>query len=102
MVTRQFQARRFVLLIDELYERGVELHCLCDNATGPKELFLFDDLLPDCEVSAPAVVSTALNPAKLRSSDDAQLSVRVLDVGLQALALASRRAVSRLIQVPLH
>jgi predicted ATPase len=97
------QARRFVLLIDELYERGVHLSCLSSNASSPHDLFRFRDLLPEIEEdSTPIPESEAYGKGKLRRSDDVQLSLRVLDAGLQALALASVRAVSRLIQVALR
>ena len=97
------QVRRFVTLVDELYEHGTSLSILCDCHPGE----LFDAVLPPAEresLNDPHFDLAALDadlPSELRSTDSSVLSTAVEDVAITMLRFAVRRARSRLVQVRL-
>ncbi len=100
------QARRFVLLVDELFEHSTQLHCLTHACAHPRDVFAEFLLDPPQEHSpseAGSVAGAAVDlPATVRPVDESQLSLAVATTGLVHLQLASRRAVSRLVQVCLN
>ena len=92
------QARRFVTLVDELYEHGVALTL---HAAVPLAEVL-SALLPHPALSAPfAVGNTAPVPAGVANAtvDSTALSDAATSAGVGFLAQAAHRALSRLKEV---
>jgi predicted ATPase len=90
------QTKRFILLVDELYERDTSLHCLAAAST-PDQLFaaFLDPVaaLPDSVPSAPQ------DAPQVRAVDESQLAMSVVDAGIINLRVACARAASRLVEV---
>ncbi len=94
------QTKRFILLVDELYERGIELHCSSVVAT-PDDLFAAfltdpDESIDSCSSASMAAPSDA---PTVRPVDESQLGLSVIDTGIINLRIASARAASRLVEV---
>lgn len=101
------QAKRLVVLVDELYEKGVSLF-VHSAAETPSDIFqgVFDveeadtanaqDVVGEMPDVHPDQVEAA---TFLRRVDESQLSLSVVDAALESLRIACARAVSRMTQV---
>lgn len=85
------EARRFVTLVDELYEHGTRLHM----AAAADPFRLFAPLMVDPSQQE----DHAFGGALWYSIDTSLLSGKVEDLALRELQFASRRAVSRLVEM---
>lgn len=94
------QTKRFILLVDELYERGIELHCSSAAAT-PDALFTAfmtdpDESIGDC---SSASMGAPVDAPTVRPVDESQLGLSIIDTSIINLRIASARAASRLVEV---
>ena len=108
---RHNEARRFVTLMDQLYECGVTLHCSVaaplsqlfgdlddgSSAVAPRPSHTASRGLEDAAAAAVAVPVPA--GVQLATVDSTALSEKATTVGLDYLGVACRRARSRLVEV---
>ncbi len=93
------QARRLVVLVDELYEHGVDLHIL---AAVPLPALFAPFLAAAAQAGSaqqPVALTAAAAPLALSvqsTVDSSALSDTATAFGMEVLAVSCRRAVSRL------